>query len=65
MMAVPITRRRTDGGLYARVDLETLVRLANAHKVEGKVGAKNFTLARAHQQAIKAFIEYFAQARSK
>jgi len=52
-------------GLYVRVDLETLASLANAHKVEGKVGAKSFTLTQAHQQAIKAFIGYFAQARPK
>ena len=49
-------------GLYVRVSLETLAKLANAHKIEGKVGAKSFALTQAHQQAIKAFVGYFARA---
>jgi len=52
-------------GLYIRVDLETLARLANAHKAEGKVGAKSFALTRAHQQSIKAFILFLTRAQQK
>jgi hypothetical protein len=52
-------------GLYARIDLPTLTRIANATKAEGKVGSKEFTLNQELQGAIKAFVEYFSLTQKK